>query len=475
MLGKSTTSRRQTVLSLVVVTFLLVSSIGPVLAAPKVYVASASVENRDVVTGDGINVTFELRNGEDSGAKTVTVYANDTEVISNRYQVDSGEVKTVTEQISLDDPGVYQIRVDSKDAGVVRVTQTIVETVAVRPGGRSMRLRGGQISRSTTLTTDFPATNDTVAVESLSYQSFVSGFDLSVETYTNATAVPVSVPEGETTTVFGAVTTESVDGVEDQQLRIGVNQSTVDASPLSEDGVDIYRTEGDNFVQLDTTRSDSADGRYLYQARIGDAETVVIGSLTPDFTVSGHSLSTDKIDGEKRIQVSANVTNSGSIAGNYTASTLVDGTPVASETVTLDPGETRAVTIDHSISQDGTYRVTLDKQFVGVVDIETGGDEQGEPTETQTATETPPGDTATDSADETETETHEQAEATETTTDRSTDRSEPTATETEIEDAETDTSDSGLSLPDPDVGLSEIAIGGGIAVIGVLLVLLQRW
>ena len=35
--------------------------------------------------------------------------------------------------------------------------------------------------------------------------------------------------------------------------------------------------------------------------------------------------------------------------------------------------------------------------------------------------------------------------------------------------------DSELSLPTGDVGLTEIVIGGSVAVIGVILVLLQRW
>jgi len=76
MWSEPTTSNRRTGIALLLVAVLLVSSVGPVLAAPRVFVASADLEQSRAVTGESVNVSFELRNTGDPGAAGIEVTVN---------------------------------------------------------------------------------------------------------------------------------------------------------------------------------------------------------------------------------------------------------------------------------------------------------------------------------------------------------------------------------------------------------------
>lgn len=241
-------------------------------------------------------------------------------------------------------------------------------------------------------------------------------------------------------------------------MRIAVNQSVVDGANVSSDAVSIYSGAGDQFQRVETTLAETANGRYVYEARTNDTGTLFVGSLEPTFEVSGYDLSTTTSGVEKEIVVDATVTNGGDVSGNYTAPMLVDGEIVSSRTVTLAPGEGRAITVEHAISRDGNYRVELDDQFVGSVVVATGN---GEAT-----TATPDDSTGEQTAD---------SAGTDTSASDGSEAEQPSGTETPTDAPDGDGGGFDVSLPDPDVGLTEMAIGGSVAVVGVLLVLLQRW
>jgi len=434
---------------------LVVSSVGPAVAAPRVFVAGASLDTKEAVTGESIEVSIQLRNtGDEGGATGVDIKQDGSVVESGHYSVEAGGSRTVTETISFAEPGAYKITVNGKSAGTVVVNRTVVETIDRRTDGRTMLVRAGQIGTDQRVSTSFPATNDSLAVTSLTARTSQSGFERNVSTYTDASSAPMALPSGDGTTVFGAVTVEQLSGVNDRRVRIGVNQSVVDAANVSSDEISIYSGDGTDFDRTETTFEGTVDGRYVYEARTNETGTLFLGSLAPVFEVSDHDLSTSESGIEKEIVVSATARNVGDVTGNYTASMLIDGEVVTTETVSLAPGENRTVTTSHGITRDGSYRVALDDQFVGSVVVSTGDAEQTE--------------TATDGAadDATESGTPEPS-------DGATDQ--PPETDTETDAGEGDGGGFDVSIPEPDVGLTEIATGGSVAVIGVLLVLLRRW
>jgi hypothetical protein len=455
MSGNSSTSRWGTGVALLLAGLLVVSSVGPAVAAPRVFVSSASIDTNEAVTGEPITLSIRLGNtGDSDGATSVDISANGEVIKSNQYAVEAGERRTVTTNLSFAEPGEYSITVNGNSAGTVAVNRTVVETTDRRTDGRTMLVRAGQIGTNERVSTSFPVTNDSLAVTSLTARTSQSGFERNVSTYTDASSAPMELPSGDGTTVFGAVTVEQLSGVNDRRVRIGVNQSVVDAANVSSDEISIYSGDDEDFDRTETTFEGTVDGRYVYEARTNDTETLFLGSLAPVFEVSDHDLSTSESGIEKEIVVSATARNVGDVSGNYTASMLIDGEVVTTETVTLEPGESQAVTTSHAITRDGNYRVALDDQFVGSVVVSTGDAEQTE--------------TATDgSADEpTESGTTEPS-------DGATDQ--PSESDTETDAGDGDGGGFDVSIPEPDVGLTEIAIGGGVAVIGVLLVLLQRW
>ncbi|WP_018258339.1 hypothetical protein [Halomicrobium katesii] len=452
MSSNTTSSRFGTGLALLVAGLLVVSSIGPALAAPRVFVAGASLTEKTTATGDSVDVKIRLRNtGEDDGAGRVTITANGEEVHVENYAVESGGSRTVRVPLSFDEPGEYEIVANSKTAGTVLVDRAVARTTEYRSDGRTMRVRTGSVDGTGPVTATFPTTNDSLAVDSLTFGTSRDRFNRTVATYTDPEAVPFSLPSGDGTTVFGAVTVQQAADVDDRRVRIAVNQSVIDATDVDSDEVEIYSGTDGAVQRTNTTFEGPADGRYVYEARTNETETLFVGSLAPVFEVGGHTLSTSENGVEKELSVSANVTNAGDVAGEYTASLRVDGTAVSNETVTLGPGETRRITVSEAISRDGNYRVALDEQSVGSVVVETGDGEQTETDSEQTTggDSTPESD---DGADQTET-----GEATPPESDGGFDVSVPE------------------SVSEFDVGLTEIAIGGGVAVIGVLLVALRRW
>ena len=485
------TANRRTGVTLLFVGILLVSSIGPALATPRVFVASASLEESQAVPGEAVNVTFELRNTGESGAGQIQIERNGSAVYTDRYQVESGAAKRVTEQITFEEPGRYNISVNDKSAGVLQVSQTLAETTSVRSDGRSMVLRGGRVTYNSLLTTEFPATNDTITVESLRYRTLSSAFERPVEVYTNTSTAAVDIPSGERTTVYGAVTITSRSGIDDHRVRLGVNQSVVNESSIAREAVHIYRASNDGYVQLNTTQIAVEDGRYLFEAATNDTGTLLLGSLAPAFDVHGHALSTSESESEKRIVVTANVSNTGSVRGTYTATMYLGDEVVDNTTVDLEPAATRAITVSHRLSRDGTYQVRLDETTVGTVVVATGESQTEVATETDDAeagddaTESPESTTEIESGDDSQTTSDQQPTDQQPTDQQPTNAGDDTnegttdssAGSTQADDTKTDSETGGLgiSLSTDDVGLTEIAIGGSVAVIGVILVLLQRW
>jgi hypothetical protein len=444
----------------VLIAVVLVGTVGPALAAPQVFLASASLDTETALAGDQVNVTLDIRNSGDSGAATIKIKANGTVKFSDRYQVDSGGQKVVTEQISFADPGTYRITVNSKEAGNLTVRRAVAETRTVRSDGRSMVLRGGRIPYDSEVTAAFPSTNDTVAIESLQMRSLRNEFRRNVEIHTDPSNAPFAVPTGDATTVLGAVSVESISSVDDRRIRIAVNQSTAAESGLAKDDVSVYSQTQNGYERVETTHVETTDSRYVYEAPVTDASALVVGSLAPSFAVEGYSLSTSTTETDKRIVVTANVTNDGSIGGDYTASLRIDGANVSNQTVSLDPGQRTELSVSHRITADGSYRVSLNDRYVGEVVVATNSQ--------VTATESGGGNTATET-----TTTERPTDTTETASEKSTE------TQAESEDATATDQNSGeASLPIPaadSVGLTEVGIGAGVAVIGVILVLLQRW
>ncbi|QLD84142.1 PGF-CTERM sorting domain-containing protein [Natronomonas halophila] len=130
-----------------------------------------------------------------------------------------------------------------------------------------------------------------------------------------------------------------------------------------------------------------------------DAETPgVVGEVSgASFQVSDLSLSSTSVEAGEDVDVSANVTNNGDVAGNQTVSILVDDTEVDSQEVSLDVNESTTVesTISTSdLSGDVTVEVaSADDSASTTLTVETEATPTATPSE---GTATPEPGTATE-------------------------------------------------------------------------------
>lgn len=77
------------------------------------------------------------------------------------------------------------------------------------------------------------------------------------------------------------------------------------------------------------------------------------------FTVTNLSISAGVVEPGEELSISATVTNSGSLAGNYSAKLKINGSEVDSRELSLEPGESQTVSFTVSRGVEGEYSVEL--------------------------------------------------------------------------------------------------------------------
>src|SRR3990170_2738238 len=82
------------------------------------------------------------------------------------------------------------------------------------------------------------------------------------------------------------------------------------------------------------------------------------GAFAPrpaEFTLSNLTIDPVEADVDEPISISANVTNTGDLEGNYTASLTINDQPRDNQTVLLQGGETSAIEFIDTESSEGNY------------------------------------------------------------------------------------------------------------------------
>jgi PGF-pre-PGF domain-containing protein len=97
----------------------------------------------------------------------------------------------------------------------------------------------------------------------------------------------------------------------------------------------------------------------------------------PDIEVTDASLNTSEITAGERVEVTAQLKNTGEETGKRTITLKREGTEVATRDVTLDPGESSTVTFVHRVSETGTYDFHVDWTYAGELTVEAKSDDGG--------------------------------------------------------------------------------------------------
>ncbi|MGE0064311.1 MAG: DUF3344 domain-containing protein [Methanobacteriales archaeon] len=111
----------------------------------------------------------------------------------------------------------------------------------------------------------------------------------------------------------------------------------------------------------------------VYNVTIDDLPPVTVNVLKPaNITVSNLTVSPTSGVAPLNITVTANLTNTGEVPGDYTANLKVNDTVVETRTVTVQAGETVPVTFTRTL-QAGVYNVTIDNLEPVTVTVSSAG------------------------------------------------------------------------------------------------------
>lgn len=429
-----TTKKRFIALPLLAILLVNVAFAGTAVADPRIWVGSADLERDATLVGESVGVEVQLHNNGDSGAITVEVYANGTEIESERVHVEADSDKKEVIDVAFDEPGQYEITADSKSAGTLTVSRLRIASITRRDDGRTALVRASEIESGEPMTASLPNADDqSFALERVTMTGSGSSFNRSVATYSPADGASFSVPTTERSSVIGAVDMDSISGVDTTSLRVAIDRDTIREHGLQTDGVKIYRQTNGSYTPLDTEQAATTEDSIVYEATTDGGSQFVVGSLSAAFDVRSTKLDTGDATEGQQINLTTTVANDGTVAGDYVAEMRVDGATVDEQTVTIQPGESTTITLQHTVTKKGEYEVSLGEESVGSVVLTS--------------------DSVSDS-----------------------DRSSDSETEsTEVESTDEGGPDAGLSLPSlDDIGTLELGIGASIALVGGGLLLIFR-
>ncbi|MCU4751894.1 hypothetical protein OB919_07845 [Halobacteria archaeon AArc-curdl1] len=174
---------------------------------------------------------------------------------------------------------------------------------------------------------------------------------------------PLELTAGESVTVTG--TYEGGDSDEDVTAAL-----TVDGVVVSQQTVAVP-ADSTATVTFEQTLEDPG----TIPVGIGDeARDVEVSAVETDepaasLTVSNVSLNTGQIQPGESVTLTANVTNTGELAGERTFDIVVGGFVVETVTVDLEAGETETVTLERTFENAGTYSLAFGGVDAGSVTV----------------------------------------------------------------------------------------------------------
>ncbi len=395
-MGSNDTDRRGRVaLSAVLACALVLAAIAPVTAAPRIFVDEADLESDRAIVGERVNVTLQMVNRGDAGALSVDITANDSVVAERRVAMDADSERTITTNFTVDQPGTYKIRANDEGAGWLVVGNSVVETTAERADGRTSRVRVVGASPGSSVTADFPESDGDLAMSSLTMTTDRSSFDRRVATYAPPENASFPVPDGPTSTVFGALTVEPVNDVADDTLRVNVDRSRLSTRDVAASDVQAYSYDDGTYRTVPTGVVETTNAHVTYEVQ-ANGSAFVLGVLQPEMEVRERAVNVTETDDGWRFALDATVENVGPVGGEYAAAMAVDGESVDDGSVEIDAGETRTLHFEHVVTESGTYDVALDGEVVQTVAVSGDGSDSGTDGGTDTAGSDGGSPTATD-------------------------------------------------------------------------------
>jgi len=405
---------RQRVLAFGLGVLLVGTAFASVAAADSaIGIRNAEVSATTVTVGENVTVSAEAVNvGDSRGGFTFDFERNGTTYGTRwttfdeiRVTISPDEYRQVSTNIQFDKPGTYKIRVNQKNAGVVRVKSSRTRVAAETDSQRRIDARANGVSAGESIAFDIPSSNRAVALQQWTTTTGQSAFQQYLTEYTNRSEVPGTVPTFEQSTLLGVVDFESEDEFQDGTMQIGVNDSLLANSTLERDEVTVYQRNGSTWERLETSVvADEGTTRTVYEATATRGTTYAVGRIDPDISIENTTYGTTDSANGARMYVDARLQNTAPIAGSYTGVLRVNGEAVNRTTVTVPASGETNISLSHEVSAAGSYRLKLNSTSVGSVFIPESQVTESEPADSEptaagTAAATATGTAASDSGD----------------------------------------------------------------------------
>lgn len=378
---------------------------------PARFEVTGTFNRSEVEVGEPVGLTVDIANVGGQNGSIIYLLEVDGDLVNQSnggIKLEPGEVVTVSETLTLDRRGGYNIEVSNRLVGRVTVT-------ALRETNATVGLR------------DTPAGDDRLALSvrdaragdpvTLELPTLQAGRDSGV-VFDELRITPNEVVRNLTadvrqTTTKPPDTPARPDGVRPfltwlrvdatgaervENVTFGLRVSEANLEGLPPENLAVYRYAGTNsggWTALETNVTAEANGTYRYEVVSPGFSTFAVGVRDGEFTVVDANASARSVGVGESVTVDAVIENTGEFDGDYRAVLSANGEFVNDTVVRVPAGEARNVSFTVAFDTAGEYRLAVGERGAGRVTVE--------PSATPTPTATPaaeptPTPTATDPA-----------------------------------------------------------------------------
>lgn len=151
----------------------------------------------------------------------------------------------------------------------------------------------------------------------------------------------------------------SNDDISEATFSFEVEKSWIQDNSIKEGSVTLQRYD-DGWETLSTEKTGEASDAVSFEATSSGFSffSITGEKKSPEFTIRNLSLNTTDIDPGESVKIDVEVENNGNANGSYTVSVDLPGEKLE-ETVELEPGGKQTVTFETSVSDEGSYDITV--------------------------------------------------------------------------------------------------------------------
>jgi hypothetical protein len=224
------------------------------------------------------------------------------------------------------------------------------------------------------LNLSWPLTRDDgVAVDALSFVPQRDG-NVTLTVATNATRfddVPAFAPADGTEPAGFVHVDHSIanEDVANVTVTVRVRKDLLAGAETGPEDVALYRHEAGTWTELPTRAVGQGDTHYFFEARSPGLSDFATGVKRATFRMTDAVVTVTRLRTDEGTEVLVRVRNVGGADGTYAVELRLDEAVVDRRELSIAPNGTRQATFERSFDDPGTYGVSVNDRFVGIVSV----------------------------------------------------------------------------------------------------------